>query len=448
MTKYIGKASSFINVEGYTKSEVDSAIAAAGSGVEVSPTEPSSPSEGDLWYDSTTGVKVLKYYNGTGWFKVTPATPTLTSVSGKIYAGLATSLTLSGTNFLSSNLVVTFLQASDSIDVDVTVTPTSSISATVTVPSSVYDSITSGNVVTITVTNSDSAESNPITKTAATLPTGGTITTSGGYRYHEFTSSGDFVAEAELTGVDYIVVAAGGGAGGWGGGGGAGGLITQTSQTLSAATYPIVIGAGGYGNGVAAGYQPAYVAGGNGGAATFNSLTAIGGGGGGYYDGGAGRNGGSGGGGGGSSSATMYNVAGGSGTAGQGNNGGRGGGVSNYHNGQGGGGGAGAIGGAGSGYGTSGGAGGVGLAPTGFSSFGDSGYFAGGGGGHTDRRLNVAVGPGGSGGGGAGGGYVPNTNAENGDANTGGGGGGSYGQVSDALSGHGGSGVVIIRYTL
>jgi hypothetical protein len=69
MTKYIGKASSFINVESYTKSEVDSAIAAAGA-VEVSASEPSSPSEGDLWYDSTTGVKVVKYYNGTGWFKV------------------------------------------------------------------------------------------------------------------------------------------------------------------------------------------------------------------------------------------------------------------------------------------------------------------------------------------------------------------------------------------
>src|SRR6056300_780999 len=148
MTKYIGKASSFINVESYTKSEVDSAIAAAGA-VEVSASEPSSPSEGDLWYDSTTGVKVLKYYNGTAWFKVNSRVPNLTSISGNIYTSSATTLTLSGTNFLTSSLVVNFLQASDSIDVDVTVTATSNTSATVTVPSSVYDSVTNGNAVSI-----------------------------------------------------------------------------------------------------------------------------------------------------------------------------------------------------------------------------------------------------------------------------------------------------------
>ena len=451
MAGYIGSDKSGVIIGGYTNSQIDTAISTAvanAAEVAVSASEPSSPSEGDLWYDSTTGVKILKFYNGTAWLKVSPNIPTLSSISGNIFQSTATTLTLSGTNFLTANLVVNFLQASDSIDVDVTVTPTSQTSATVAVPSSVYDSVTAGNVVSIKVTNSDSQESNAVTKTGVTLPTGGTVTTSGGYRYHEFTSSGAFVTDVELTGVDYIVVAAGGGGGGWGGGGGAGGLISRTSQTLSAATYSIVLGAGGYGNSVAAGYQGAYTYGGDGGDTTFNSLTAIGGGGGGYYDGVAGRSGGSGGGGGGSSSGTFYGVAGGAGTSGQGNNGGRGGGVSTYHNGQGGGGGAGAIGGESAGQGTSGGAGGAGLAPTGFSSFGDSGYFAGGGGGHTDRRNGAAVSTGGSGGGGNGGGYSPNTSAQNGDANTGGGGGGSYGQASDARSGHGGSGTVIIRYPL
>src|SRR6056300_1324570 len=153
-----------ISTHAYTKSQVDTLIEAAG-GVEVSGTEPSSPSEGDLWYDSTVGVKALKYYNGTGWFKVSSVIPTLTSISGNIYTGSASTLTLTGTNFLDADLVVNFLQASDSIDVDVTVTPTSSISATVTVPSSVYDSVTSGNVVSIKVTNLDGAESNTSTKT-------------------------------------------------------------------------------------------------------------------------------------------------------------------------------------------------------------------------------------------------------------------------------------------
>src|SRR6056300_217617 len=117
----------------------------AGGGVEVSESAPSSPSEGDLWYDSTTGVKVLKFYNGTQWLKIVALTPILTSISGSVYTGTASTLTLSGTNFLTSNLIVNFLQASDSIDVDVTVTPTSDTSATVAVPSSVYDSVTSGN---------------------------------------------------------------------------------------------------------------------------------------------------------------------------------------------------------------------------------------------------------------------------------------------------------------
>jgi len=454
MTKYIGKASSFINVEGYTNSQIDTAIstaiAAAGSGVEVSATEPSSPSEGDLWYDSTTGVKVLKYYNGTAWFKVSSEIPTLTSISGGIYAGIATTLTLSGTNFLDLNLVVNFTQASDSIDVDVTVTPTSNTSATVAVPSSVYDSVTLGNVVSIKVTNSEGPESNTVSKTAAALPTGGTITTSGGYRYHEFTSSSDFVVSSELTGVDYIVVAAGGGGAGWGGGGGAGGLINQTSQTLSAATYPIVLGAGGYGASAAAGYTAGvYTVGGDGGDTTFNSLTAIGGGGGGNYTGNPGRAGGSGGGGGGYNLSPIASIAGGSGTAGQGNAGGGGGGFNgSYHSGGGGGGGAGAQGGDVNGYGLTGGSGGAGLAPTGFSNFGDSGYFAGGAGGHTDRRAGAGVSIGGVGGGGNGGGYSTNTNAGNGGANTGGGGGGSFGQSSDALCGHGGSGTVIIRYAI
>jgi len=454
MAGYIGSDKSGVIIGGYTNSQIDTAIstavAAAGSGVEVSGTEPSSPSEGDLWYDSTTGVKVLKYYNGTGWFKVSSAIPTLTSISGSVYTGTATTLTLSGANFLSSNLVVNFLQASDSIDVDVSVTPTSDTSATVAVPSSVYDSVTDGNVVSIKVTNSDSIESNTVTKTAITLPTGGTITTSGGYRYHEFTSSGDFVVSNEVTGLDYIVVGGAGGGGGWGGGGGAGGLITQTSQTLSAATYPIVIGGGGYGTGLAAGYNSgAYTVGGDGAGTTFNSLTATGGGGGGTYDGVNGRNGASGGGGGGSSVNTALDAAGGSGTSGQGSAGGYGGGFNgSYYAGGGGGGGAGAVGANATGFGASGGAGGAGLAPTGFSSFGDSGYFAGGGGGHTDLRLSAALSTGGVGGGGNGGGYSPDTSAQNGDGNTGGGGGGSYGRGAAALSGHGGSGVVIIRYAI
>jgi len=84
--------------------------------------------------------------------------------------------------------------------------------------------------------------------------TGGTITTSGGYKYHTFTGSGSLVvSDGSLTGVD-IFILAGGGAGGdggssdnstWYGGGGASGSYSYTTnQTLTANTYPVVIGAG------------------------------------------------------------------------------------------------------------------------------------------------------------------------------------------------------------
>jgi len=84
--------------------------------------------------------------------------------------------------------------------------------------------------------------------------TGGTTSTPGnGYKYHFFTSSGSLVVSAVGTGqVDYLVIG-GGGSGGDGpnsgdyqaaGGGGAGAFLTGPTN-LSAATYPVTIGAGG-----------------------------------------------------------------------------------------------------------------------------------------------------------------------------------------------------------
>ena len=66
----------------------------------------------------------------------------MSSVTGTLYAGATSTLTLAGSNFLTANLVVNFSQSSDSIDVNVTVTPSSETAATVDVPSSVYDNVT------------------------------------------------------------------------------------------------------------------------------------------------------------------------------------------------------------------------------------------------------------------------------------------------------------------
>jgi len=242
--------------------------------------------------------------------------------------------------------------------------------------------------------------------------TGGTITQSGGYTYHTFTTSGTFQVTGGSGGiVEYLVVAGGGGGGwDWAGGGGAGGYISG-SATVSITSYSIVVGGGG------AAPANGGVRGGSGGNSSAFSFTSIGGGGGGSDQGNdAGINGGSGGGG-------AIDGGGGSGTAGQGNTGASG----NRGNSLAGGGGGGASA-AGLAAPDAGGAGTTWLNGT---------TYAGGGGG----GRNGTPGAGGAGGGGNGG-NGSNAGVTAGTANTGGGGGGGGAGPGAA----GGSGIVVIRY--
>ena len=279
-----------------------------------------------------------------------------------------------------------------------------------------------------------------------TVATGGTITTSGDYKIHTFTSSGTFTVSSvgSSAGASYTVIAGGGsgGSGGssvTGGGGGAGGyregrdsgdpytaspLNAPAGLTLSASpgSYPITIGAGG-----AAASSGGDNAGNVGSASTFSTITSAGGGGGGANSA-CGSAGGSGGG---------AKESDGVGHAGntppvsppQGNPGGNGSEAGDFSGGGGGAGGAG---------GTSGpSVGGNGIAT---SITGSPVTRVGGGG--------ASGGSGGPGGGGASGSAPlwpsPSPTAGTaGTANTGGGGGAS---PNSANSGAGGSGVVIIRY--
>ena len=383
--------------------------------------------------------KFLRANNGAPpSFENIPVTPTLTSVTGNIFAGLASTLTLAGTGFLSSNLVVNFVQSSDSINANVTVTPSSDTAATVAVPSAVHGSVTASNVVTIKVTNSDGKASGTVNKTAVALPSGGTITTSGSFRIHTFTSSGTFVNTIPDNSVQYLVIAGGGsggntenfsvsGSGGGGAGGyrssvtsesSGGGASAETAQTLSAASFSVTVGGGGAS-------QTSHAQGNDGSNSVFagsSTITSLGGGGGGGP--GAGSAGGSGGGGGDASS-------GGAGTSGQGFAG------ANFSSGGenigGGGGGAGAA--------ATNANGGVGVS----SSVNGSATFRGGGGGGAGRN-NSNGGSGGNGGGGAGTNSGGTTGGA-GTANTGGGGGGT-GAADGGTSGAGGSGIVILRYAI
>ena len=289
---------------------------------------------------------------------------------------------------------------------------------------------------------------------------GGTVLTPGNaYKYHVFTSSGNFVVETAPASaqIDYLVVAGGGGGGDIiSGGGGAGGFRTG-SIPVSTQTYVITVGGGG-------GFAPATP----GSVSSFSNIIQSEG-------GGAGGSGGSGTGGvpGGSGSGAGYwdgsQNAGGDGNrvAGtstvvpsQGNPGGGGGRIAGVSATGGGGGGAGAAGQLAHPFSPTGkgGDGGAGLAA--FS--GDTGippaygtpgptagrWFAGGGGGGPDDR-SPGDGPSAAGGAGGGGtsaagntglGAIPAV------ANTGGGGqANSYSTLSPATR-NGGSGIVIIRY--
>ena len=114
-------------------------------------------------------------------------------------------------------------------------------------------------------------------RSASTWPglfsaTGGTITTSGAYTIHTFTSSGTLTPNQSGT-VNYLVVAGGGGGGeSLGGGGGAGGYQNST-LAVTATGLTVTVGAGGAGA-----ISGATAKGTNGNNSVFSTVTATGGG--------------------------------------------------------------------------------------------------------------------------------------------------------------------------
>jgi hypothetical protein len=421
--------------------------------VAVSSSAPGSPSEGDLWYDTTN--EILKVYNTTdsAFVKVVRVVPTLDSISGNIINANATNLTLTGTGFLSSGLIVSFTPSGGSAT-NVTVTPTSDLAATVAVPSGIYGQSTD-TVIGIKVTNSDNKASSTVNKTVVGLPTGGTISNSGGYRIHTFTSSGTFTNTIANLSVQYLVIAGGGGSGRQhGGGGGAGGYrcsvtgetsgggaSAESALTLSTGNKTVTVGAGG------AGSTGEYIRGSSGTNSVFDTITSTGGGGGGSYQAsvnsaGDGLSGGSGGGAGSIESTNTgsgYANSGGAGTSGQGYAGGN----SAYAGA--GGGGASQVGEDGSGGSPAGDAGNGGNGQTSSINGTSTGRAGGGAGGsyggsnQSSGSRGIATSGGGNGGWGA-------ESGTNGTANTGGGAGGG-GVLANGAS-TGGSGIVIVRYQL
>jgi len=430
-----------------------------------SATAPSNPSDGDIWYD--TADKEMKYYNGTAsqFVPINYVKPSITSVTGNLWSGATPTITLTGENFPSSEVTVNF--AGGATDSDVSVTPTNDTTISVTVPSNIT-SLSSGTAVTIKVRDSLGVESAGFTgKSVVAYPTGGTVTTSGSDRIHTFTSSGTFTVSTglTLTDVDFLIVAGGGGGGADdGGGGGGGGLRTsygsvsgkrsspETPLSMSAGSYTVTVGAGGSGS-QDGGSRPANASGGNSSisGSGITTITSLGGGGAGTTPDNDQRHGLDGGCGGGACQANGVGIGayGGSGTEGQGYGGGNGSEVTGSAYVEAGGGGGTDGGGA---DGNSAGNASNGGAGT-YNSISGSSTPYGGGGGGASRLRNQ---PSGGTGGGGNGAYINVSNNTNGAGapgtnNLGGGGGGGQGTTNAGLvrhGGNGGSGIVIIRYTV
>jgi fibronectin-binding autotransporter adhesin len=424
--------------------------------------------EGSLFFKTDTD----KLYVSTGseWNLVSDNAPTTTG-------GTVTISALSEGSAFSYNLGIDF---EDDVDTDAQLTYTLSsgtLPGGCTLPTSGNTAFTgtasevgSNTNYTWTIKATDTAGGVATQNYQQTInnvqmtATGGTITTSGSYTIHTFTSSGTFTTNKAGT-ADVLVVAGGGAGGGrHGGGGGGGGVIHVTGLTAPAGANTITVGAGG-----------SATAGSTHGGSGQNSVglgeTALGGGGGSAYGQASGlcgnQNGGSGGGedsrycttGGTSTQGSPSLTYGGSGTS-YGNAGGSN--ATGHQNAGGGGAGAGPTG----SYGMHGG---VGIQ---INIDGNNHYWSGGGGGgmYSDYTQGGNGGTGGGGGGSAyggsassGGGSARNSggggqggttngtlNPGDGGTNTGGGGGGvgqnNWAHISGVVSGYGGSGIVIVRY--
>ena len=297
----------------------------------------------------------------------------------------------------------------------------------------------------------------PKTEAGIVAATGGSVTTSGGFTIHKYTSVGNSSFNVTQGGfVDLLVVGGGGGGGGViGGGGGAGGYQYIPFYKIEPGNYSIEVGAGGTGGN---GWNAPKQYGDKGGPSKFGTVWVDGGGGGSAH-GGSGNGpfpflcGGSGGG-----AANQHYRAG----LGAAPNAGVFQGGANSFGYHGGGKGPGSPGGSCfSTYGGNAGAGGGGAKGKGDdvrapyqSSNGGDGYFnsitgtatgyAGGGGG--GNRAPGNAGSGGAGGGGNGTGST--STAPNGVTNSGsGGGGGGYnGSSGSRIGGNGGPGIVVVRY--
>jgi hypothetical protein len=416
---------------------------------------------GTVNWDTTAKTASFTAVNGTGYFVDTTSGAVTMTLPASPSAGDIVSVKDYAYTFATNNFIVNRNGSPIGGGTDLNTITYSTNGDFLTF---IYVDGTRGWVLTNDSTNIDATESPFI------IATGGTITTSGDYKIHTFTSPGTFCvtssgSPAGSTQVDYLVVAGGGGGGRDDGGGGGGGgyreshstpvsgcytaspLATPTGITLTVTGYPITVGGGGTGD-PSPSAVPATCR--QGSSSIFSTITSAGGGGGARTPS-SGGPGGSGGGGGAPAGpggtgntppvSPPQGQPGGIGTPGSNAGAGGGGAITQGGN---------ASGSAPAAFAGGGGQGaGTLINPaTGETGPGPSQYYAGGGGGGAFACGGGSQGFGGIGGGGDGAVYPP-TGCGQGDAgtaNTGGGGGGGATSSGPRAGGTGGSGIVIIRY--
>ena len=135
------------------------------------------------------------------------------SVKGTIINSIATTLTIEIGGKFASSVNVKYYEGSTLVATDSSRTVTNG-TLTSTVPSAVYGQSV-GDTIAIKIESGSSLSANSVDKTVITAPSGGTITTSGDYRIHSFTSSGTFTIAANtlLKNIEYLVIGGGGGGG-------------------------------------------------------------------------------------------------------------------------------------------------------------------------------------------------------------------------------------------
>ena len=118
-------------------------------------------------------------------YSITVSAPIALSVSGTIYTGAVSNLTVTATN-TDGTVDIIFKEGATTLSTLSNQT-LSSNSKTVAVPSAVYNQ-SAGDTITITVADGANVSSG-VNKTVSSVPTGGSISSSGSYRIHTFNSS-------------------------------------------------------------------------------------------------------------------------------------------------------------------------------------------------------------------------------------------------------------------